>query len=100
MALKHSEGIKHKVLLQKQEAYNNTKAYNTHPLSLFLVFLSKLSTQNNLSLAPYLYMNSEQENSTFKYEGGWRPMVWMRLAAAARRWQLVACGWSVTAAGR
>jgi hypothetical protein len=33
VALKHSEGIKHTVLLQEQEAYKHTEAYNTHPLS-------------------------------------------------------------------
>ena len=59
--------------------------------------LSTLSTQNNISLACYLYTNSKQDNSTFKCEGGWR--LWRqtaggwRLAAGrlvAGRWQLVA----------
>jgi hypothetical protein len=36
------------------------------------VFLSSLSTQNSIHLATYLYMNSKQDNSTFKCEGGWR----------------------------
>jgi hypothetical protein len=64
----------------------NTKAYNTRPLSFSLVFLSILSTQNNISLASYLYTNSKQDISTFKCEGGWRLQAWRRLAAAAGRW--------------
>nr|XP_034932265.1 uncharacterized protein LOC118062570 [Populus alba] len=35
VALKHSEGIKHKVLFQEQEAYNNTKAL-IHALSIYI----------------------------------------------------------------
>ncbi|KAJ6889775.1 hypothetical protein NC651_023500 [Populus alba x Populus x berolinensis] len=35
VALKHSEGIKHKVLFQEQEAYNNIKAL-IHTLSLYI----------------------------------------------------------------
>jgi hypothetical protein len=71
VALKHSKGIKHTVLFQEQ------KAYNTHPLflSFFLVFLSTLSTQNNIGLATYLYTNSKLDNSAFKCEGGWRMAV-------------------------
>ena len=38
VALKHSEGIKHKVLLQKHKL-TITQKLNTHPLSLYLVFL-------------------------------------------------------------
>jgi hypothetical protein len=92
VALKHSEGIKHTVLFQEQEAYKHTEAYNTRPLSFSLVFLSTLSTQNNISLACYLYTNSKQDNSTFKCEGG------------CGRWceggmQPVAGGWSVAAGG-
>jgi hypothetical protein len=44
----------------------------TFPLSLSLVFLSSLSTQNSIHLATYLYTNSKQDISTFKCEGGWR----------------------------
>ena len=47
-----------------------------------LVFVSILSTQNNISLACYLYTNSKQDISTFKCEGGWR------LVAGS-------CGWSM-----
>jgi hypothetical protein len=63
------------------------------------VFLSILSTQNNISLACYLYTNSKQENSTFKCEGGWR--LWRQTAGG---WRLAAGvwavgGWAVTAGG-
>jgi len=51
------------------------------------VFLSILSTQNNISLACYLYTNSKQDISTFKCEGGWRLAAYSWwLAAAAGRW--------------
>jgi hypothetical protein len=46
------------------------------------VFLSILPTQNNISLACYLYTNSKQENSTFKCEGGWR--LWRQTAGGWR----------------
>ncbi|KAJ6874348.1 hypothetical protein NC651_032986 [Populus alba x Populus x berolinensis] len=36
VALKHSERIKHKVLLQKQKLTRTHKLYNTHPLSLYI----------------------------------------------------------------
>jgi hypothetical protein len=49
VALKHSEGIKHTVLLQEQEAYKHTEAYNTRPLSFSLVFLSSISHQQLVS---------------------------------------------------
>jgi hypothetical protein len=75
VALKHSEGIKHTVLFQETNSLQTQKLNNTRPLSFSLVFLSTLSTQNNISLACYLYTNSKQDNSTFKCEGGWRPMV-------------------------
>jgi hypothetical protein len=75
VALKHSEGIKHTVLFQETNSLQTQKLNNTRPLSFSLVFLSTLSTQNNISLACYLYTNSKQDISTFKCEGGWRPMV-------------------------
>jgi hypothetical protein len=92
VALKHSEGIKHTVLFQETNSLQTQKLNNTRPLSFSLVFLSTLSTQNNISLACYLYTNSKQDNSTFKCEGG------------CGRWceggmQLVAGGWSVAAGG-
>jgi len=97
VALKHSEGIKHTVLFQETNSLQTQKLNNTRPLSFSLVFLSTLSTHNNISLACYLYTNSKQDNSTFKCEGGWR--LWRqttggwRMAAGrlvAGRWQLVA----------
>jgi len=76
VALKHSEGIKHTVLFQETNSLQTLeKLNNTRPLSLSLVFLSTLSTHNSISSACYLYTNSKQDNSTFKCEGGWRPMV-------------------------
>ncbi|KAJ6882819.1 hypothetical protein NC651_029178 [Populus alba x Populus x berolinensis] len=60
VALKHSEGIKYEVLLQKkQKLNNNNKALQyTPPLSLYLLFFSSLHTYNNLSLDTYLYTKS------------------------------------------
>ena len=75
VVLQHSEGIKHKVLFQEHKltgAKINTTSLTIHTLSFSLVFLSILSTQNNISLASYLYTNSKQDNSAFKCEGGWR----------------------------
>jgi len=92
VTLKHSEGIKHKVLFQEHKSLQQWKSHkklNTRPLSFFLVFLSNLSTHNSISSAGYLYTNSKQDNSTFKCEGGWR--------LAANSWWLVAGGWAVTA---
>jgi len=71
VVLKHSEGIKHKVLFQKQEVYN-TEKLNTRPLSFSLVFFFTFSTHNSISSACYLYTNSKQDILTFKCEGGWR----------------------------
>jgi hypothetical protein len=96
VALKHSEGIKHTVLFQETNSLQTQKLNNTRPLSFSLVFLSTLSTHNNISLACYLYTNSKQDNSTFKCEGGWR--LWRQTTGvkaacswwlAAGRWQLV-----------
>ena len=67
-------GDKTQSFISRTQAYNNIKL-NTRPLSLYLVFLSKLSTQNNISLTAYLYTNLEQENSNFsgvKVAGGMR----------------------------
>jgi len=69
--------------ISRTKAYKHKKL-NTRPLSFSLVFLSNLSTQNNISLACYLYTNSKQDISTFKCEGGWRH------TAGGWRWQLVA----------
>jgi hypothetical protein len=87
VALKHSEGIKHTVLFQETNSLQTQKLNNTRPLSFSLVFLSTLSTHNNISLACYLYTNSKQDNSTFKCEGGWR------------LWRQTTGGWRM-AAGR
>jgi hypothetical protein len=58
------------------------------------VFLSSLSTQNSIHLATYLYMNSKQDNSTFKCEGGWRHTAggWW-LAAGGCKWWLGDDSW-------
>ena len=51
VALKHIEGIKHTVLLQKK-----TKAYKIQTLNTQPLFLSFLSHTNNISLTAYLYI--------------------------------------------
>ena len=98
VALKHSEGIKQTVLFQNPKLTINNKNSQYTPslsLSLFLVFLTILSTQINTSWTLYLYTKSEYKNSKFqsvkaavdrRCESGWRL-------------RLVAGGWSV-AAGR
>jgi hypothetical protein len=77
-------GDKTHCFISRTKAYKYKKL-NTRPLSFSLVFLSTLSTQNNISLACYLYTNSKQENSTFKCEGGWR--LWRQTAGG---WRLAA----------
>jgi len=107
VALKHSEGIKHKVLLQEQIAYKHWKSLQYTPSLFSVVFLSILSTQNNISWASYLYTNSKQDNSTFKCEGGcgrWCEGGWRHAAGGWRLWtvvwrRLATCGWWL-AAGR
>jgi len=90
VALKHSEGIKHKVLFQEQKL-TNTKSLQYTP-SLFLSSVSLYSlTHNSISSACYLYTNSKQDISTFKCKGGW----WL----AAYSWWLAAGGWAVTTSG-
>jgi len=65
-------GDKIHCFISRTKAYKHLtqKLNNTRPLSFSLVFLSTLPTQNNISLASYLYTNSKQDNSTFKCEGG------------------------------
>jgi len=85
-------GDKTQSFISRTKAYsskNKHKKLNTRPVSFFLVFLSNLSTQNNIHLATYLYTNSKQDISTFKCEGGWR-LAAGRLQVVAGRWQLVA----------
>jgi hypothetical protein len=67
-------GDKTHCFISRTKAYKHKKL-NTRPLSFSLVFLSTLSTHNSISSAYYLYTNSKQDISTFKCEGGWRPMV-------------------------
>jgi len=93
VALKHSEGIKHTVLFQETNSLQTQKLNNTRPLSFSLVFLSTLSTHNNISLASYLYTNSKKDNSTFKCEGGcgrWCEGGWRH---AVGGWRLVGGSW-------
>jgi len=86
-------GDKTHCFISRTKAYKHKKLNNTRPLSFSLVFLSTLSTQNNISLASYLYTNSKQDNSTFKCEGGcgrWCEGGWRH---AAGGWRLVGGSW-------
>ena len=94
VALKHSEGIKHKVLFQEHKLtgakINTTSLTITHPLFFSSVSLYSLysPTHNSISSACYLYTNSKQENSTFKCEGGCG-----RWCEGGWRLRLVGHGW-------
>jgi hypothetical protein len=87
-------GDKTHCFISRTNSLQQLEKLTIHTLSFSLVFLSTLSTQNNISLASYLYTNSKQDNSTFKCEGGcgrWCEGGW-RHAAGGWRLRLVS-GW-------
>jgi hypothetical protein len=64
VALKHSEGIKHKVLFQQQKLYKINKKLNTRPLSFSSVyFFSILYISHTLIIAP-IYTQIENKKKS------------------------------------
>ena len=90
VALKHSEGIKHKVLLQNPKLTIHTKLTTTHALSLYSlssVSLNSLYTNKQKLGTLFIHKFRIRKFKLSRCEGGWR-LVAGRVVAGG--WWLVA----------